>query len=139
MAIKSLNPATEAVIDKKFRDLIPGASYPISDGDTISLVSYQPNELIYKYSAGTEKLIVFSEIYYPAGWKCYVDGNETPYLRADYVLRAMIAPAGDHEIKFSFKPESYITGNKVSLASSVLLILLIIGRNLGNNNSPMGS
>jgi hypothetical protein len=127
MAIKSLNPSAEAFIDKKFRDLVPGTSYPISDGDTISLISYQPNELIYKYSAGTEKLIVFSEIYYPAGWKCYVDGNEKPYLRANYVLRAMTAPAGDHEIKFSFKPESYITGNKVSLASSVLLILLIGG------------
>ena len=127
MAIKSLNPSAEAIIDKKFRDLVPATSYPISDGDTINLISYQPNELIYKYSAGTEKLIVFSEIYYPAGWKCYVDGNEKPYLRANYVLRAMTAPAGDHEIKFSFKPESYITGNKVSLASSVLLILLIGG------------
>ena len=127
MAIKSLNPSAEAIIDKKFRDLVPATSYPISDGDTINLISYQPNELIYKYSAGTEKLIVFSEIYYPAGWKCYVDGNEKSYLRANYVLRAMTAPAGDHEIKFSFKPESYITGNKVSLASSVLLILLIGG------------
>ena len=127
MAIKSLNPSAEAIIDKKFRDLVPATSYPISDGDTINLISYQPNELIYKYSAGTEKLIVFSEIYYPAGWKCYVDGNENPYMRANYVLRAMTAPAGDHEIKFSFKPESYITGNKVSLASSVLLILLIGG------------
>ena len=127
MSIKSLNPASEAFIDKKFRDLVTGVSYPISAGDTINLISYQPNELIYKYSAGAEKLIVFSEIYYPAGWKCYVDGNEKSYMRANYVLRAMTAPAGDHEIKFSFKPESYITGNKVSLASSVLLILLIGG------------
>ena len=127
MAINSLNPASEAVIDKKFRDQVTGTVYPISDGDTISLVSYQPNELIYKYSAGTEKLIVFSEIYYPAGWKCYIDGNEKPYMRANYVLRAMTAPAGDHEIKFTFSPESYKTGNKVSLASSVLLFLLIGG------------
>jgi len=127
MAINSLNPASEAVIDKKFRDQVTGTVYPISDGDTISLVSYQPNELIYKYSAGTEKLIVFSEIYYPAGWKCYIDGNEKPYMRANYVLRAMTAPAGDHEITFTFSPESYKTGNKVSLASSVLLFLLIGG------------
>ncbi len=127
MAISSLNPASEAVIDKKFRDQVTGASYPVLDGDTISLISYKPNELIYKYSAGKEKLIVFSEIYYPAGWKCYIDGNEIPYMRANYVLRAVTAPAGSHEIKFSFNPESYITGNKVSLASSVLLILLIGG------------
>ncbi len=127
MAINSLNPVTDAVIDKKFRDLVTGTSYPPAHGDTIYLTSYQPNELIYKYSAATEKLIVFSEIYYPAGWKCYVDGTEKPYMRANYVLRAMVAPAGDHEIKFSFNPESFVTGNKVSLASSILLFLLAGG------------
>lgn len=127
MAINSLKPATDAVIDKKFRDQVTGISYPAAHGDTIYLTSYQPNELIYKYSAATEKLIVFSEIYYPAGWKSYVDGTEKPYMRANYVLRAMVAPAGDHEIKFSFNPESFATGNKVSLASSILLFLLAGG------------
>ncbi len=127
MAINSLNPATDAVIDKKFRDQVTGISYPAAHGDTIYLTSYQPNELIYKYSAATEKLIVFSEIYYPAGWKSYVDGTEKPYMRANYVLRAMVAPAGDHEIKFSFNPESFATGNKVSLAVSILLFLLAGG------------
>ena len=127
MAIKNLKPEETAIIDKKFGDLLSGNNYPVTQGDTISLISYQPNELIYKYSAGSEKLVVFSDIYYPAGWKCFVDDNETPYMRANYVLRAMIAPPGDHEIKFSFEPQSFITGNKVSLASSVLLILLIGG------------
>lgn len=127
IAIKNFKPDESAVIDKRFGHLLPGNNYPVSEGDTISLVSYQPNELIYKYSAGAEKLVVFSDIYYPAGWKCFVDDNETPYMRANYVLRAMIAPAGDHVIKFSFEPQSFIIGNKVSLASSVLLILLIGG------------
>lgn len=127
MAIKTLNPEEWAVIDKKFGDIVPGVSYPLSEGDTIYLVSYQPNELIYRYSANSEKLAVFSEIYYPAGWKCFIDGKETPYMRANYVLRAMTAPAGDHEIRFSFEPQSYITGNKVSLASSILLFLLTGG------------
>ena len=75
--------------------------------------------------ATDEKLAVFSEIYYPAGWKCYIDGKESKYFRTDWVLRGMIVPAGDHEIKFTFKPASYYMGNKVSLASSVLLILII--------------
>jgi len=127
MTLKNINPASEAVIDKIFKDLIKNSSFPVTSGDTIELVSYKPNELIYKYSASSEKFTVFSEIYYPAGWKCFVDGKETEYFRVDYVLRAMIAPAGNHEIKFVFEPASYITGNKVSLASSVILILLIAG------------
>lgn len=126
-AIKNLDPSDRAIIDKQFADLVPAAAYPVSDGDTISLVSYKPDELVYSYSAADEKLVVFSEIYYPAGWKCYVDGTETPYFRANYVLRAMVAPPGEHEIRFSFEPASYITGNRVSLAASVLLILLTAG------------
>jgi uncharacterized membrane protein YfhO len=82
---------------------------------------------VYKYTAGEEKLVVFSEIYYPAGWKSYIDGKESSYFRTNYVLRGMVVPAGTHEIKFSFKPSSYIIGNKISMASSVLLILIIAG------------
>lgn len=126
-AIKYLDPAHSAIIDRQFGDLVPADSYPVENGDAISLVSYQPDELLYKYSAASEKLVVFSEIYYPAGWKCFVDGIETPYFRANYVLRAMVAPAGEHEIRFSFEPESYASGNRVSLAASVLLILLTGG------------
>ncbi len=97
------------------------------ENEKITLISYQPDELIYKYSAVEEKLAVFSEIYYPAGWKCFIDGKESKYFRTDWILRGVIAPAGDHEIKFIFRPASYYTGNKVSLASSVLLILLFAG------------
>jgi hypothetical protein len=126
-AINILNPAKEATIDKVFKDLITKSSYPVLENEKIELVTYQPDELIYKYSAREEKLAVFSEIYYPAGWKCYIDGKESKYFRTNYVLRGMVLAAGDHEIKFSFKPESYFAGNKVSLASSILLILLLSG------------
>jgi hypothetical protein len=127
ITLKTINPATEAVIDKIFNDQIKQSSFPSAADDKIELVSYLPNELIYKYSAKSEKLAVFSEIYYPAGWKCSIDGKESKYFRADYVLRAMIVPAGNHEIKFVFKPASYIIGNKISLASSIILILLLAG------------
>jgi hypothetical protein len=126
-ALNTINPASEAVIDKVFKDQLKAISFPVSGGEKIELVSFKSNELIYKSSAQTEKLAVFSEVYYPAGWKCFVDGKESKYFRADYVLRAMIVPSGNHEIKFSFEPASYIVGNKVSLASSILLILLIAG------------
>jgi uncharacterized membrane protein YfhO len=90
-------------------------------------VSYKPNELEYKYSAEGERLVVFSEIYYPAGWKCYIDGKASSYFRTNYVLRGMILPGGNHQVKFIFKPASYFIGNKVSFASSILLFLLTAG------------
>jgi len=122
-----IDPSTEAVIDARFRDQVTASSYQVNVNDTIELVSYQPNELEYKYTAEGEKLAVFSEIYYPAGWKCYIDGAESKYFRANYVLRGMILPAGTHQVKFTFAPSSYINGNKISLASSVLLILITAG------------
>jgi hypothetical protein len=125
--VKSFDPSKEITIDKIFKDQISKSSYPVLENEKIDLVSYQPDELLYKYSAKEEKLAVFSEIYYPAGWKCYIDGKESKYFRADWILRGMAVPAGDHEIKFSFKPASYYVGNRISLASSLLLILLCTG------------
>lgn len=125
--VRSLDPVKDATIDKLFKDQIAKTSYPVLEGEKIELVSYQPDELVYKSSAKEEKLAVFSEIYYPAGWKCFIDGKESKYFRADWVLRGMIVPAGNHDIKFIFRPASYYTGNKISLASSVLLILLCAG------------
>ena len=126
-SVKSINPSKEAIINTTFKNQITKSFFPVQENEKIELVSYQPDELLYKYSAREEKLAVFSEIYYPAGWKCYLDGKESSYFRTDYVLRGMVVPAGDHEIKFTFKPASYYVGNKISLASSVLLILLCAG------------
>jgi hypothetical protein len=125
--INFFNPSKEAVIGNAFKDQITKISFPVQENEKVELVSYQPDELIYKYSAREEKLVVFSEIYYPAGWKCYIDGKESRYFRTDWVLRGMVVPSGDHEIKFAFKPASYYIGNKISLSSSVLLILLFAG------------
>jgi hypothetical protein len=126
-AVNTIEPSKEAAVDVRFKDQVNGTFYPVTGNDKIELVSYQPNKLEYKYSAEGEKLAVFSEIYYPSGWKCYIDGKESSYFRTNYVLRGMILPGGDHQIKFTFKPSSYFIGNKVSLASSILLFLLTAG------------
>jgi hypothetical protein len=125
--VNKIDPSRQAVIDVKFKNLVKAQSYPGKSSDKIELTSYKPNELIYKYSASGERLAVFSEIYYPAGWKAYIDGKEQEYLRTNYVLRAMVVPEGEHELKFEFRPASYYTGNKISLASSVIFILLVAG------------
>jgi hypothetical protein len=126
-SINRFEPSHEALIDVRFKEYIAQSSYPQNDGDTIYLESYKPNELIYKSRSTGEKLVVFSEIYYPAGWKSYIDGKEVTHFRTNYVLRGMVIHQGDHEIRFAFEPASYITGNKISLASSITLILLIAG------------
>ena len=97
------------------------------NGDSIEMTSYAPNELHYKYSAASDRLAVFSEIYYPNGWQATVDGEPVDLLRADWTLRAAVLPAGEHEVVMTFRPESYRIGAAVSRVSSLLLILLVLG------------
>lgn len=126
-SVASSDPSKEAVIDMKFKSLIREMNYPVNENETIELVSYQPNKLIYKYSATSEKLAVFSEIYYPEGWKSYIDGREVPFFRTNYILRGMILAPGEHEIKFEFEPASYYLGNKISFAGSLLFFVMVAG------------
>ncbi len=98
-----------------------------ADNATISLSGYDPNTLKYEYEAAQDGLVVFSEIYYPAGWQAYLDGKPVDHFRANYVLRAMQVPAGKHTIEFKFAPKSYFLGNTISMFSSVILILVVIG------------
>lgn len=98
-----------------------------ADSANIKLTEYEPNYLKYEYEAAKEGLVVFSEIYYPAGWQAYLDGEPVDHIRANYVLRAMEVPAGKHTIEFKFAPQSYYTGNTISLISSIILVLVVAG------------
>jgi hypothetical protein len=124
-SIKNLTIKTTAVLDKSQEKFIPRKSY-IPSGSAIKLKSYAPNKLVYEANCLSEQLAVFSEIYYPEGWVARIDGKESPHFRADYILRAMVVPGGKHEIVFEFKPQVYKTGNMVSLASSILLVLIFV-------------
>ena len=93
----------------------------------IELTSYAPNKLTYKSSSGNKQLAVFSEIYYPKGWNVTIDGEPASHFRANYILRAMLVPQGEHTIEFEFRPASYYTGEKIALASSAILLLLLLG------------
>jgi uncharacterized membrane protein YfhO len=99
---------------------------PADTTDAIVLTSYAPNELKYHYSASGDRLAVFSEIYYPNGWKAEVDGKPVDVLRADWTLRAAELPAGEHDVVMRFKPDSYAVGAGISRASSITLILLLL-------------
>jgi len=126
-ALSSFNPATTAIIDKRFETSVSKYQNTFDSASVIKLESYQPNNLIYKSKTAKDQLAVFSEIYYDKGWNVYVDGKIAPYFRANYVLRSMIVPAGEHKIEWKFEPSVYYTGEKVSLAFNILLILMVVG------------
>lgn len=94
---------------------------------TISLTSYAPNKLNYTANMTQPGLAVFSEIYYPEGWTATIDGQEAPILRADYLLRGLSLPAGQHEIEFVFAPDSYFKTKTPMIIFQYLIVLGIIG------------
>jgi hypothetical protein len=126
-SLKNFDPETTAIVNKSFEKELSGFTSGTGEGQ-IKLTEYQPNYLKYEATVNSgSQLAVFSEIYYPKGWKSFVDGKETDHFQVDYVLRGMVIPSGKHEIEFKFEPASYYLGNKVSFASSILLLLAIGG------------
>ncbi len=126
-SLKNFDPKSTAIVNKNFENELAGFKSGSGDGE-IKLTEYKPNYLKYEASVnGGSQLAVFSEIYYPKGWKSFIDGKEANHIQANFVLRAMVIPAGKHQIEFKFEPASYYMGNKISLGSSILLLLAIAG------------
>ena len=123
-ALKDFKSKNTAIVDERFKDNL--FDIKNSNSSSIELTEYKPNKLIYKSKAETDQLAVFSEIYYEKGWNAYIDGEIMPHFRANYVLRAMRVPKGEHEIIFKFEPESVFFAS-ISSISSILLILIVFG------------
>jgi hypothetical protein len=126
-AITAFAPKEKAIVDQRYKSLVNGRTLAFDPTATITLTKYSPDHMEYKSSSATSEIAVFSEIYYDKGWKMFIDGKESPYFRADYVLRAAVIPVGNHKIEFRFHPASYYTGETISLAGSVLLVLSLGG------------
>jgi hypothetical protein len=116
-----------AVTDKQFSDYFENKSFTESVTDRIALTDYLPNELTYSAIVQNERLAVFSEIYYPKGWKAYINGEPIEHVRVNYLLRGLMIPPGEHTVVFKFRPKTFYNGEKVSLAGSLVLILLLFG------------
>jgi hypothetical protein len=125
-ALNGFDPSHTAVVDKKFSEDLKGWTPAKDSLARITLEEYQPNYLKYSSTSATDGLAVFSEIWYPLGWDAFIDGKPANHFRANYLLRAMVIPAGNHIVEFRFEPASYYTGEKVSMISSSILILLLI-------------
>ena len=127
-ALKDFDASEEAIVDERFAEQLKDVKLGSGHNSQIQLEEYRPNYLKYKASvSGGTALAVFSEIYYPKGWDAFIDGKKVDYMRANYVLRAMAVPEGKHEIEFKFEPSSYFVGNKISFASSLILLLAAAG------------
>lgn len=127
LALSSLNADSLAIIQKREADLIGLTTTGKDSTATIELTSFSPEELKYTTTNSQVGLAVFSEAYYPYGWKASIDGKEVPIAKVNYALRGLNVPAGTHDIVFTFEPEVVGTGNTVMLASNILLGLLILG------------
>ncbi|PWA09304.1 YfhO family protein [Flavobacterium laiguense] len=126
-ALDKLNSKEVAVINVNEFLTIKSKAFAKDSSATIILDTYKPNNLKYTSTNSKEGLAVFSEMYYEKGWKALVDGKETPIMRADYALRAIVVPAGKHSIEFKFDPQVVKTGSAITLVSCVGMLLLLVG------------
>ncbi|OYD44798.1 hypothetical protein CHU00_15000 [Sphingobacterium cellulitidis] len=122
-ALNTFDPKKEAIINEGLKGQIGNASIGQPTNAEIKLTSYHPDTLKYEYSAGNNVFAVFSEIFYDKGWKAYVDGEEVPIIRTDYLLRGLSLPGGNHKVEFIFAPDSMRISNIISLVASIILVL----------------
>lgn len=123
-AIGEIDSKKTAVINVSDKSYFNNKPVQADSTATINLTKYEANELEFKSQSKTPQLAVFSEIYYPHGWKVFVDEKEAPYIKADYLLRAVHVPAGNHHIKMIFEPQVIETGKWISLLCFGLFIAL---------------
>lgn len=123
--LDNFNASTHAVADKKFEQALGSVATPKSPGDTIFETTYAPNALTYHAQSQKGGLAVFSEIYFPWGWKATIDGNEAEIGRVNYVLRALKVPAGSHTIKFVFDPESVRDADNIAYVSIIIIYAVL--------------
>lgn len=126
-SLEGLDTANEAVVNtEKFKN-INRFNFQTDSTTTITLTDYEPNHLTYHSKNDNAGIAVFSEMYYGHGWNAYVNGKLQDHFKVNYVLRAMKLSAGEHKIEFKFEPVVVVQGSKITLASSILLGLILLG------------
>jgi len=125
-ALGKVDLATTMVIGNDFKQYADGFR-PAAEGSSIKLTSYAPDVLTYKSQSSANGTVVFSEIYYPYGWKAYIDGKPADIFRANYLLRAMNIPAGNHDIRMEFRPDSVRKGNAIATVFIVIMYATVLG------------
>ncbi len=127
LLLDSLNTKKTAIIHKDWINLIPAKKIERDSTASIDVTVHEPNRLVYETKSDSEQVAIFSEVYYPMGWKATIDGAPAEYFRANYLLRAMVVPSGIHTIEFKFEPEVISRGSTYSLISFIILLLVCLG------------
>lgn len=131
LALNDFDPQHTAILNKEFASQLQNKDFSNADQQATITLQESPNKnpdlKIYKTKSTTAQLCVFSEIYYKDGWKAYIDGKEAPILRANYVLRALEVPAGEHTIELRCEPDTLKTFNIINLIGSILIVVFLIG------------
>ncbi|GAA0871072.1 YfhO family protein [Gangjinia marincola] len=127
LALKGLDTKNVAVIQQEFADELSSKTFKADSTSTLRLISHKENELVYQAKVNSKQFAVFSEIYYPLGWNAYIDDTSADYVKVNYALRGMEIPEGEHTIRFTFEPTVIETGSMITLASSILFILFLLG------------
>ncbi len=117
----SWNPRTTAILEKQVGAGVSGGTAP-----AISVTKYGSRDISLKTTTASSRLLVVSEIYYPAGWKAFIDGSETEIYKTNYILRSVLVPAGDHTIEFTFDPPAYYLGYTLSQSAWGVTVLLLL-------------
>ena len=125
-AIKGFAPDSVVVVDERYRAELPQAASSDPTA-TVELKQYATNRIEYACRSANGGVVVFSEIWYGPDWVASIDGQPAPYVRADYILRAMNVPAGEHSIVFEVKSHTYAAGGTASTIGSALVLLLVLG------------
>jgi hypothetical protein len=121
------NPHVTAVVDNQFKSALNNAStFEVADDAFIELTEYEPNSLTYQTQNPSDGVAVFSEVYYPDGWQVTIDGQPIELARADYVLRTLYVPAGNHTIQMTFDPQSIHVTETIAYGALILLLLVTL-------------
>jgi len=126
LALSDLDTKKEAVVNvNHFKELNGKKTFAKDTTATIKMTRYATKVLTYESKSNAELPAIFSEIYYPAGWNCYVNGKQVQTFKANYILRGALIPSGTNKIEWKFEPESYIKSQTMALVGSVFLFILM--------------
>jgi hypothetical protein len=126
-ALGTVDPARTALVDERHRADLDATKASADPSASVTLDSYATDKQEYTVRSANGGVVVFSSIWYGPDWQATIDGNAVPHARADYVLRAMSVPAGEHKVAFTLASKPYNTSKPIMLAGSIVVLLLVIG------------
>ena len=129
-ALGNVDLASTVIVGDDYKQYVADFT-PAPMGSHIELTSYAPNALTYRTDSPSDGTVVFSEVFYPYGWNAYIDGKPAEIFRANYLLRAMNIPAGQHDIRMEFRPDSVESGDRIGTFFARIMYVFILGVIIG--------